>query len=123
MCWVDNDDYLGPDRRLHRRFRLLERRSTDLAQSPPSLGLLLRKLQVWASGVVPGDDAGIERFCARLEVVSSLAIERGHTPIAARLDALARDLRAQPACNVQELSARQVRMALALLNDEETYAE
>src|SRR5215470_7548631 len=65
MTWIENNDYLGPDRRRLHGFRLIERRRCDCAQQPPSLGVLLRKLQFWASAI-PEDTGGIDRYRARV---------------------------------------------------------
>jgi len=115
MAWVESEDYLGPDRRRRRKMRLVERRSNELVQPPPSLQLLLRKLRMWAPDVVTGDHGAIDRYCARLDVVAEVARERGELGAAAELVALAETLRSTPCCNVADISKRRLEAAMVTL--------
>lgn len=79
MSWIDDDDYLGEDRRKRRSLRLLERRRVNAAAPAPSLALLLRKLQIWSAELTTFSDEPIERYRARVQSVAKLARERGET--------------------------------------------
>ena len=55
--WVDNDAYLGPDRRRSRGSRLLrERRKGDDSGNPPPLNALLRRARVSLLGMTSPTD-------------------------------------------------------------------
>jgi hypothetical protein len=118
MSWIDDGDYFGPDRREKRRLHLFDRRRLDSAHEPPSLGALLRKLQIWASGVpVEGGD-GLLRYRARVQTVAKLAAERSQPGVHACLDELDRALAqacAEGRSDVLNVSYRYLQSALATL--------
>jgi hypothetical protein len=119
MSWIDDGDYFGPDRRLAHRLRLRERRRRDSAHAPPSLGALLRKLHVWASGIASEGANGISRYRARVQTVAKLANERDQPGVAACLRELDRELedaQAQGRFDVVTLSYRCLHTAIATLN-------
>jgi hypothetical protein len=92
MSWIDDGDYFGPDRRRSRRLRVFDRRQHDTAHEAPSLGALLRKLHLWASGVAGEGVDGIPRYRARVQTVAKLAGERGQSGVASWLGQLDREL-------------------------------
>lgn len=53
--WVDNQTYIGPDRRRRPAKRLMDRRRLDEAGEPPALAALLRRLRVRINGSTPED--------------------------------------------------------------------
>ncbi len=120
MSWIDDDDYVGPDRRNGRSFRILERRRHDSAQAAPSLALLLRKLQIWASEMIGSNPATIGRYRARLQVVAKLAGERGESDVETWLSALDRSLESaqrQGGHDLAEICNRHLQSAMAVLNE------
>ena len=92
MAWIDDGDYFGPDRRAARGLRIMERRRSNSAHQPPSLPILLRKLQMHALGEAVNDGALLRRYCARLKVVQQIAESRGEAGVAIWLEALERKL-------------------------------
>lgn len=116
MSWVDEDGYFGPDRRQVRAFRLFDRRQGDGAQPAPSLGALLRKLQIRASSL-NGDAQIVSRYRTHIQSVADLARDRGETDVERCLRVLehalqARNIAPSVAC---ELVNRHLQNALAAL--------
>lgn len=119
MSWIDDGDYLGPDRRETCGFRIIERRHHDSSHPAPSLQTLLRKLQIWAAGVTLENPESIDRYRARVQTVAKLAHARGQLNAETWLHTLDRDLElARVNCcrDLVDLSRWRLQSAAAALN-------
>ncbi|MGE3249062.1 MAG: hypothetical protein AB7J28_01900 [Hyphomonadaceae bacterium] len=94
MRWVDQRNYVGPDRRGKRSRRLLDRRKHDETSHAPALATALRQLRV---RVLDADrDEGMRDFIARTRALAQLAEHRGEARAAGGLHALVRALEKSP---------------------------
>ena len=82
--WVDNNAYLGPDRRRTRGSRLLrERRKGDESSDPPPLNALLRRTRVSLLGMTSQQDK--ERTIQFVRAAMEVSDRLGHTACTAQL--------------------------------------
>ena len=79
--WVDSGRYLGFDRRVEKIFRLFDRRADDATQAPPSLHVLLRRLQASVLNLQTSEQAEIKAYSQRVRSVADLARVRAEHKI------------------------------------------
>ena len=94
--WVDTSRYLGFDRRVRKSFRLFEQRADDATQTPPSLHVLLRRLQTSAANLKISERAEIKAYSQRVRGVADLARSRGEHEVVICLEHLEESLSALP---------------------------
>jgi hypothetical protein len=83
MRWIDQDSYVGPDRRAHAKaLRFIERRREDLAGAPPPLTTALRQMRQY---VIDARGKGAAAFAVRAEGVAALARHHGRPEVSATL--------------------------------------
>lgn len=86
MLWIDQETYFGPDRReAVDGLRILERRRTNRASSPPPLATALRQLRL---RVLDARGAGVSAFVNRVQSTATLAEMQNETEAAYELNAL-----------------------------------
>lgn len=90
MRWVDNNKYVGLDRRRRRAVRLLERRESSDAAQPPAIRTALRQLRMRVLEV--NDQDNLDRFRERAQAVANLAAVQGLEEIASLLAVFAASL-------------------------------
>lgn len=91
MLWVENDAFVGPDRRLRRSgLRLVERRRSPDVAEPLSLVAAVRHLRVRVGAA--DHPEGVAAFCRRARAVALLANGYGNRAVGDVLMGLVRRL-------------------------------
>jgi len=75
--WIDNNKYIGRDRREDRRKRLFDRRRLDATTEPPPLHAVLRRLRVLLHDSDPGArERALQLFAASAATATELGLPR-----------------------------------------------
>lgn len=112
--WVDVPSYSGLTRRTApKTFRLLDRRRHDLAEPPPSLLTLLRRLRYECGTLDTPEGQG--HYLANLPTITTLAHENDADACAQALNEIARIMRgetqASPAADLDVLLMQAIALA------------